>query len=295
MINCSVGITAYNEEANIGKLIEALQGQRLIDVTISEILVVASGCTDRTEEIALDLAQAEPRIRLLFQPLREGKASAINYFMEEASTLADVLVLSSADLVPDENTLEMLVSPFANPEVGITASRPVPVNDKTEFTGFMAHLLWDLHHAMNENGGFKAGEMIAFRPVFKRIPNHTAVDEASIEPLIRGQGYQVQYVGDAIVYNKGPDTIKDFLKQRRRIYAGHLEVKDTLGYSVSSMSGFAVLNLFLSQLDFRPKPFFWSWRVALLEAYGRWLGRRDYLNHHNHTVWEIATSTKEVK
>ena len=115
-------------------------------------------------------------------------------------------------------------APFADPEVGLTATRPEPVNDPEQFMGFAAHLLWDLHHQMNLHG-FKAGEMIAFRKVFERIPQHTAVDEASVEPLIRGQGYQVRYVPEAIVYNKGPETVDDFLRQRRRIFAGHLELQ----------------------------------------------------------------------
>jgi glycosyltransferase involved in cell wall biosynthesis len=36
-----VGITAYNEEANIGQLLQAMLDQRLYSVKISEIIVVA--------------------------------------------------------------------------------------------------------------------------------------------------------------------------------------------------------------------------------------------------------------
>jgi hypothetical protein len=43
-IKCSIGITAYNEEANIGQLLQAMLDQRLYSVEISEIIVVASGC-----------------------------------------------------------------------------------------------------------------------------------------------------------------------------------------------------------------------------------------------------------
>jgi len=50
-IRCSVGITACNEEANIGRLLEAMPIQLLDEVEIAEIIVVASECTDRTEEI----------------------------------------------------------------------------------------------------------------------------------------------------------------------------------------------------------------------------------------------------
>ena len=39
--------------------------------------------------------------------------------------------------------------PFADPEVGMTSCRPVPVNDPNTFMGFTAHMLWGLHHEIN--------------------------------------------------------------------------------------------------------------------------------------------------
>jgi len=54
----------YNEEANIGRLLEAIAEQLLDEVEIAEIIVVASGCTDRTEKIVRDqLAHADLSIR----------------------------------------------------------------------------------------------------------------------------------------------------------------------------------------------------------------------------------------
>jgi hypothetical protein len=170
----------------------------------------------------------------------------------------------------------------------------VPVNDPGTFMGFAAHLLWDLHHRVNLSS-FKAGEMVAFRKIFERIPYHTAVDEASIEPVIRGQGYEARYVPTAVVYNKGPLTVEDFLRQRRRVFAGHLAVRHTLGYNVSTMSGWRILRIFLRSLDWRPRPFLWAWGVAALEVYGRSLGRRDYKKRRDHCVWEIARTTKDLK
>ncbi len=291
-INCSLGIMAHNEAANIGRLLARVAASRLERVRVAEIIVVASGCTDDTEAIVREAAAADPRIRLISQPTREGKASAMNLFLRDAA--CDVLVLSSADLLPSEDAIERLVSPFADPEVGMTACRPEPVNDPATFMGFAAHLLWDLHHRMNL-AGFKAGEMIAFRKVFTRIPPHTAVDEASVEPLIRGQGYGVRYVPDAVVYNKGPETVNDFLRQRRRIYAGHLEMQAALGYSVSTMSGGKIAGLLLRNLDWRPRQLWWTARVVALEVYGRYLGRQDYRARRSHTVWEIAATTKELE
>lgn len=291
-INCTVGITAHNEEANIGKLLRRLQEQELQTAVITRIYVVASGCTDNTVGIVQEKMAEDGRIHLLIQENREGKASAINLMLNQQTER--VIILCSADLLPEVDVIEKMVAPFANQQLGMTASHPVPVNDDDTFMGFAAHLLWGLHHAINESGGFKAGELIGFIKVFEQIPYRTSVDEASIEPIVRGQGFQVQYVPDAIVYNKGPDRIDDFLRQRRRIHSGHLDVTHLLGYSVSTMNGKTILKSLLKNLDWRPKQFIWTWAVVALEVYGRFLGWRDYKKQRDHTIWEIATTTKEL-
>ncbi len=204
-----------------------------------------------------------------------------------------MVATSSADLLPEPGALEALLAPFADPEIGMTGCRVIPVDDRSTFMGFATHLLWDLHHQVNLES-FKGGEMIAFRKVFGRLPPDTAVDEASIEPVIIGQGYQVCYAPDAIVLNKGPDTVDDFLLQRRRIYAGHLTERDRLGYEVSTMNGRRILRLLLRSLDWRPKQFVWTWRVVALEILGRYLGWRDFRAHRDHHIWEVAETTKNL-
>lgn len=291
-IACSIGIMAHNEEANIGRLLEAVASQRLKQVSITEIVVVASGCTDRTAPIVEEWESRDPRVHLVLEAQRDGKASAINRFLPRAQE--KIVALCSADLLLEPNTIEDLVSPFADPAIGITTGRPVPVNDAGTFMGFTAHLLWDLHHLINLKN-FKAGELIAFRKVFERIPRRTSVDEASIEPLILGQGYEARYAPTAIAYNKGPLTAADFLRRRRSNYAGHLTLRSTLAYSVSTMSAWRILRIFLGNLDWRPRPFVWSWAAAALEAYGRFLGNRDFKDRRDHSVWEIAKSTKDLK
>ncbi len=291
-IRCSIGIMAYNEERNIGRLLEAVTTQRTATAEIVEIVVVTSGCTDGTEAIVRSWAERDPRIRLLTQAKREGKASAVNLFISQ--TRETVLLVCSADLLPAPDTIERVVIPFADPDVAMTTCRPVPVNDPSCFMGFAAHMLWNLHHQINLVD-FKAGELIAFRKIFVKIPHRTAVDEASVESVIRGQGYGVRYVGTAVTYNKGPDTVRDFLSQRRRIYAGHLTLRDGVGYRVATLSGLRILRILLHHMDWSPRAFLWTWAVVLLEVYGRLLGRRDYRLRRDHSVWEIATTTKELE
>ena len=126
LIKCSVGITAHNEEANIAQILRAMLSQRLHAVEITEIIVVASGCTDRTEEIVREFAAQEPRIQLYVQEKREGKTSAINVFLSHAKE--NICVLESGDTIPHEDAIENMVRMFADAAVGMTGAHKVPVN-----------------------------------------------------------------------------------------------------------------------------------------------------------------------
>lgn len=292
MLECCVAVMAYNEESNIGHLLKALLRQRLETVSIAEITVVASGCTDRTEEIVHEYAVQDPRVKLYTQAGREGKASAVNLLLQH--TQQEIVVLESADTLPAPDTIEKLVAPFADPNVGMTGGRPVPTNDPRRFMGYVAHLLWNLHHRVSLRRP-KMGELIAFRNAFRQIPFDSAVDEASIEPLILGQGMALRYAPEAVVYNRGPETVHDFFKQRRRIYAGHLYVRDTLGYRVSTTSGWRILPLFLAEIKLDWRYFAWGPAAIALEAASRLKGLIDYsIWRRRPFIWSVSETTKEL-
>ena len=293
MLSCSVGIMAYNEEANIGRLLEALLAQALSSVAIKEIIVVASGCTDGTEDVVRSFCENnDERVKLLIQERREGKASAINLFIRHATE--DLVILSSADVIPRHDAVERLLQPFSDPKVGMTGVRQIPVNDPNTFMGFTVHLLWNLHHQISLKRP-KMGEFIAFRKVLRQIPLDTAVDEASLECVVRSQGFELRYVPEATIHNKGAETVRDFLKQRRRIYAGHSRMKHEFGYVVATMSGLRILGLLLKNARLDIKWLLWTPAAICLEAYGRFLGWCDYrMKRKDHAVWDIARTTKEA-
>ena len=232
VIRCSIGIMAYNEEANIERTLQSVLEQTGPSIHIDEVIVVASGCTDRTVPIVAEMALQEPRIHLCVQEKREGKASAINLFLKQA--ISPVVVLIGADIIPEISAIEHLCSPFKGLSIGMVGGRPVPINDPDTMMGHAVHLLWRLHDRVARVYP-KLGEVIAFRNVISGIPTDSAVDEISIQALISQLGYQLMYKPECVVYNKGPVTVRDFLKQRRRIYAGHLKVLKQQNYEASTM------------------------------------------------------------
>jgi poly-beta-1,6-N-acetyl-D-glucosamine synthase len=288
---CSVGIMAYNEEANIADAIGAILGQELTAGHIAELIVVASGCEDRTVPIVSDIVSRDPRVRLIEQESREGKASAINLFI--AAATSPVLLMVSADVLVEDGTIDALLRHFEDPGVGMVGGHPIPVNPETTFLGHAVHLQWRLHDRIARESP-KLGEIVAFRNVVPSIPTDTAVDEISIQAVVTQLGYRLVYEPQAIVYNRGPATVRDFLRQRRRIHAGHLRIVEQQGYAASTMSSTRVLRALLSSGSFtRPRSFVWSIGTVGLEATARALGHYDVERRRPQHVWEMVATTKE--
>lgn len=289
-LRCSVGVTAYNEEANIGHLLDALLNQHLHDVEITEIIVIASGCTDNTVPIVERYAAENPLIKLIVQPRREGKTAAINLFLAHAGE--EICVLESGDTLPAENSVERLVRMFADPTVGMVGAHKIPVNTPDHLVGFFTHLRLRLEHQLCLEIP-RLGEMIAFRKVLERIPPDVAMDEAFVEAFIVQRGMSVRYAPDAVVYNTGPDTIRDFVAQRRRNHAGHLYLKSKYGYVVSSMQNTRVAKIALKEIWGAVQLVWALFLLAVLEAWSRFLGWYDFaIKKDRHVVWDMAWSQK---
>jgi cellulose synthase/poly-beta-1,6-N-acetylglucosamine synthase-like glycosyltransferase len=296
MVVCSIGVMAYNEERNIGNLLKALCAQQLQTVSIGEVVVVASGCTDNTCGVVEGEIQCDPRIRLLVQQQREGKMSAINLFLKSA--VHEVVVIINADVLPEEDCIERLVGPFADPMVGITGGRPVAINDRDTLPGFAAHLLWDMHHQISLTTP-KMGELIAYRNFAEiEISPDTVDDEGIVEELVARKGMHKLYRPHAIVYLRGPTTVRDFVKRRRNIYAGHLQLRARTRYTPSTFGTLAMARRLLLPLlrwtQGRPLDLLRMAGVAFLELVARLLGAYDwYVLRRDHRIWEPAETSKE--
>ncbi len=109
---CSVVIRAFNEAQHLGRLFTGLARQTLAPV---EVILVDSGSTDGTAEIAREAGARVVRIR----PEEFTFGRSLNRGIAAAE--ADVVAIASAHVYPVyPDWLERLCSPLADPQVALT-------------------------------------------------------------------------------------------------------------------------------------------------------------------------------
>lgn len=287
----SIIVPAYKEKEVNGVLKLLLKQSPPASWKLGKIVVVACGYKKFP-------FLKNKKIRILKEGRRRGKSYAMNLALRNinSSSKSDAIVVHNADVFPKRNMLRNLLRPFEDPDVGMTCVRPVSLNDPKKFVGFLNTLVWALHHFVSlENT--KVGEVFAFRNVIKKIPKGLAADEAYIESLLKGENYRIIYVPHAVVFNKGPQNLSEFIEQRRRIFTGHVHIKNKYGYKVSTMDIAKVAKALSKYFKTRPpkncRQISWLLFAIFLEAYARLLGTIDfYVFKKVPYAWKIIESSR---
>lgn len=232
--NLTVGICAYNECNNIGKLLQNILSSQDLSAD-SEVLVVCSGCTDGTNERAIRFCELDSRVKVHIEEDRKGKASAINHILSNA--LNDKIIFVSADTLPQKMSFPKLTHKLEDPNVGIVSGNPVPVNNSSSLVGRIVNLLWRFHghvfEELNDAGLARhATEVFCIRKgIVNKIPLQTVNDDAYIAVTAKSKGWLIKYSGEAKVSICGPKTFQEYFQQRRRIIFGHYQLRKLTGES----------------------------------------------------------------
>jgi len=234
----TIGLAAYNEEKSIGCILKRLLAEEYPENF--EIIVVAGG-TDDTIRIVKDYVKRFETVKLIEEKQRTGKPTAINEILRESQ--GRYIVLTDADVIPDFGSIKKLLEPFdTDLNVGATCGRVIPTNDRRSLFGFWAHFLYDTAHNQRqkdfENGKLfhLTGYLCAIRGgTLQRIPEDALADDAVIGATIVHKGYKIIYVPDAAVYVKFPESFSDFLRQKRRTFAGFLQISNWFSIKTRSL------------------------------------------------------------
>ncbi|HMV87864.1 MAG TPA: glycosyltransferase [Blastocatellia bacterium] len=107
-LSVSIIVPLYNEEENLPLLVETIFREFGTDPALLELVLVDDGSRDKTAELALELAQRDPRIRLIQHEHNRGLGGAIRTGLKAAN--GDLVFYTDADLPFDFSLIPKLVS-----------------------------------------------------------------------------------------------------------------------------------------------------------------------------------------
>lgn len=289
----TIGVCAYNEENNIERTLRSVFRQKCQVCEIKDVLVVSSGSTDRTDEIVTNLSEEFSQIRLIPQAKREGKNSAINLLFDNKDT--EIMVFLNADNVfENAESLDRLIEPLLDKKVGMVGGHPLPTNENISASGYTVQLMWKMHHYVALQRP-KTGELIAFRDIGTRLPTNMQSDEDILRMKLEDAGYETVYAPEATILNRGPENVKDYIKQRTRVNIGENYLNRMFEYSLPTHDNKLLIGAFINsvrELGFHPIRMI---SAVFLELYPR-LKAKAYVkaDKGDMCVWDQVTSTKKL-
>ena len=293
-LKVSIGIPAYNEEANIGNLLHCLLRQELPeDVKLEEVIIVASGCTDRTVDIVRECQKGWKIVKLIVEEERKGHASALNLIFESAH--GDIIVVGCADTLPTPRAIINLVEPLKRAsDVGAVVGRAVPVNDTKNVWGYIARLTFTWQYYPNILMVDFEGLSAVRRELVEFVPLGMINTERYVDAVVKRKGFKVVHAPKAITYTKQPDNLRDFLNQRRRNIFGHLQQKE-INIAAPHIEPRIVLPLVFKSLKPNLSKFFWVVIMIAIWSISYILAWYDFLRGRSYVRWKAIRSSKKIR
>jgi len=226
MPELSVVIPAYNEAAGIAATVRSMIASRYS--SRMEIIVVDDGSTDDTARIARDLRL--PNVRVITQA-NSGKPGALNRGIAEARY--DILVLVDADTVFEPGTIERLVAPLQDPDVGAVSGN-TKVWNRRGFLGGWQHI----EYVMGFNLDRRMYDMLGIMPTvpgaigaFRRaalaavggLSHDTLAEDTDLTMALCRTPWRIVYAASAIAWTEAPATLRELWRQRYRWSYGTMQ------------------------------------------------------------------------
>lgn len=292
-----MGIPAYNEEANIGYLLQDVLKQKTEGFVLEKIIVVSDGSTDNTASFVRVVS--DNRIILVDDGERKGQASRQNEII--ALTDSEILVLLNADIaLRDEEYILRLVTPVLQERADFSASNTRAVEPKN----FLEKILdvseqWKRHmieHWRKGNNLYTCkGAARAFSKTFYSkivFPKRIGEDAYSYFFGIKN-GFRYQYVSEAVAWMKLPDIFGDHVKQSHRFRQSQIVSSHEFGekfireqYHIPNLQVLKSSLLFLWR---HPVLFTGYLCIYFVTVY------QSYFSRPISDLWNISTTSKKLR
>ena len=293
----TIGIPAYNEEANIGKLIKALLTSEQKNFILKEIIVVSDASTDSTIEAILKVSSK--KVKLLKNSTRIGQALAQNIIFKNFNS--DYIVLINADVLPENGkTIDNLIKEFTSEDIGIVGGRVLPIKPTNYFQSILKYSvnLKEQIYIKISNGNniyLCHGRIRAFSKKFAKVLNWgpVAAEDAFSYLKCVSNGFKFKYCPEAAVYYNLPRNLKDHVKQSARFFGTRNNLSNYFYRKLVEKSYYLPLDhVFLAlikNLILNPVLFI-SYGCVILYCWVKGL-----LKVNASHVWSVSTTTKILK
>ena len=244
----SVGICAADRAAKLDELLDTIEGEAYpTGFVLKSIIVVGSGLDDEASELLRGRRTKNSNLMFIEEPVRKGKAEAINRILDEYR--GSFLVLVNSDAHPQPGAIaQLLVAIAGDRNVGMVSASPV-LSYRPGVTGAVLRLMWNVHNEclmeLNDEGknNHCCDELIVLRSgAVRRLPQDTVNDGAFLAGSAYRAGYSIQFCAAAHVQIDVPNRISDLVKQRRRILYGHAQIVSSVGKAPRTLESMIFTN-----------------------------------------------------
>jgi cellulose synthase/poly-beta-1,6-N-acetylglucosamine synthase-like glycosyltransferase len=224
----SVIISAFNEEAIIGKKIESVLASDYPADKI-ELLIGSDASTDATNSIIQQIAAVDPRIKVRCFTTRRGKGPVLNDLVQQAS--GEILVLTDANVLFSVDTLGELMKYFRFPETGLVDSNMKHSGIREDGISPQESAYITREVMIKHREGLLWGAMMGpfggcfalRRELFSPIPANYLVDDFYLNMHVLKQGYKAMSRLESVVYEDVSNSLQAELRRKTRIATGNFQ------------------------------------------------------------------------
>jgi poly-beta-1,6-N-acetyl-D-glucosamine synthase len=222
-------IPAYNEAGVIGAKI-----RNSLELNYPRHLCTVFVITDGSTDGSPDIARAFPQVHLVHEPVRLGKAAAINKAMESITT--PLVVLTDANTLLSSDSIRLLVSHYNDPRIGaVSGEKKLLVAENSGLGEQGEGLYWKYESFLKKNDALvgtlvgAAGELFSFkRELFQPLEPDTILDDFVLSLRICAKGFNVAYEPGALALERGSVSISEEQTRKIRIAAGGFQAMSRL-------------------------------------------------------------------
>ena len=226
----SILIPCFNEERNARETISAALDQRYKNI---EVIAINDGSSDNTADVLQQLAQEQPRLRVINLAENQGKAVALE--AGAAAARGDLLVCIDGDALLDRDTAVYLVAPLIQyPHVGAVTGNPrirtrssligrIQVGEFSSIIGLIKRTQRIYGRVFTVSGVIAAFRRQALADVGYWSPD-MITEDIDISWKLQLRHWDIFFEPRALCWILMPETLKGLWKQRLRWAQGGAEV-----------------------------------------------------------------------